>query len=219
MKKKLLYRAVEWVTLVLPLSVYLLVMAFVFNIKADVYVNGELAQVEVVRHFENNYIVALDDEVTFRGQVEKVGDTYGLYINDTMIVKFKDGYFTYSDEWQNVKDKEIKAQASAKIPFSTAVSIFAIVIVGLVVFNKMQFQKKYPRVATFLALFFGTLILLGIHLIIGEILYVFVIATISWLAYMIEHAIFENNLTQEQGKKATSELTNVLSNVLDGLKK
>lgn len=221
MKKKWIYKIVQIVTLTLPMTVYLLVMALIFNVRADAFVGGTTDQVEVVTVDESTYIVALVDDVTFNGQVEKVGDTYGLFIDEDTIVKFNDGYFTFSGEWVNVKDQKTQEQQESKglkISFSTAVSIFAIVIVTLIVFNKMQFQKKFPRLATLIALAVGTFILFGIHSVIGEILYVFVIATLSWGAYTIEELIFNNILTEEEGKKATSQLTSAVAQAIKEFK-
>lgn len=220
MKKKWVYKLIEILTLVLPMSVYLLVSALIFNIQPDIIVGGTTEQVEVVLVNESQYIIALDDDVTFNGQVEKIGESYGLFLGDDYIVKFDNGYFTFSEQWDNVKDKGSQEQESkgGKISFTTAVSIFAIVIVALIIFNKMQFQKKYPRLATLLALVVGTLILTGIHFIIDNILYVFIVATLSWAAYTIEHLVFKNMITTAQGEKATSELTAILNEALKGIK-
>lgn len=220
MKKKWIYKLIQLLTLTLPISVFLVISALVYKVQPDIIVGGTTEQVEVVRVGESDYIIALEDEVTFNGQVEKIGESYGLFLGEDYIVKFDNGYFVFNEEWTNLKDikGEDKETKGLKISFSFIVSVFAILIVALIIFNKMGFQKKFPRLATLIALSVGTLILFGIHTIIDNILYVFVVATLSWGAYTIEELIFKNLLTQEQGKKATSELTSILNEAIKGIK-
>lgn len=78
----------------------------------------------------------------------------------------------------------------------------------------MQWHKTYPRLATFIALLTGTVILTIIKSIVGDIQYVFLIATTSWGMYCLEYLYYTNKITSKQLAKTQSTLVSELENRL-----
>ncbi len=230
MKPKTIYNLISSLTLILPISVYMILMATVFQIKADAVVGGKVEQVEVLKDDNFLYAHALTEEVTFNGLVVQHEGVMALRFDTEDIIKFKDGYFQFKldytdkkitepiDTWVDVKMFEMKKQMSYKLPLSVIFSIVGALIVAAVISNKMQWHKKHPRLATFLALLTGTVILWLINSFIGSVLGVFAVATASFGLYYIEWLAYQNKIKEKDSEKAKSELTSILEDALRGLK-
>lgn len=216
MKKKTLFNLLAIATLTLPLTVYTFLMATFFRIKPDATVHGKIVETETIEVEEKYYIIALEDYVTFDGQVEKVGDTWGLRFHLEDIVKYKDGFFRYTQKegeelkWHDVSRLTFEKELSYKIPLSIIITAVGVLIVALIVSKKMEWHKKKPRLAVLLALITGTMVLLGLNAIISNLLWVFVIATLSWGLYYIEYLIYENKIASKDAEDEMSELTRAL---------
>lgn len=216
MKKKFWINVLYAVTLVAPISIYILLMATVFRIEANSFVYGTTSQVEVVEQDEQNYIVALVDEVSFSGKVEKVGETYGLFLADDDTVKFDNGYFKWTANesgvfhWKDIKLLSFEKELSYKVPLSLMVIILGVLIVTLVISKKMNWQKDKPRLAVFVSLLAGTAVLAILNFVIGDLLGVFIIATLSWGAFTIEYEIAAGNVDNKKGEKAGQALTDLI---------
>lgn len=229
MKKKW-YNLLTSLTLILPMSVYMILMATVFQIKADAVVGGKTEQVEVLKDDEFLYAHALADEVTFNGLVVQHEGALALKFSEDDIIKFKNGFFQFKldytdkktpepiDTWVDVKAFEMKKQLSYKLPLSVIFSIVGAAIVALVISKKMQWHRKHPRLATLLALLTGTLLLWLINSFVGSILGVFAVATVSFGIYYIEWLIQQNKVKEQDTEKVKSELTSILEDALRGLK-
>lgn len=219
MKKKW-YNLLVALTFILPMSVYLVLVATVFQIKTDAIVYGKTEQVEVVEDMYL-YAYALTEDVSFNGKVVYKDGDYALKFELDEIIKFDNGYFRYDLDditWVDVKLFELQQARGYKIPLAIIFSGLGAVIVGLVISNKMQWHKKKPRLATFLALLTGTLVLLVLNTIIGSILGVFAVATASFGLYCIEYLVQSGKLQAEDTKKVSNELTNLLEDTIRKLK-
>lgn len=219
MKNKLIYRILVGLTFVLPISIYLIVMAASFKIYSHASFGVNHNEVTVVERFENEYILLDENVETFNGKFTTINGEQLVLIHDETIYQFNDGYFVFENgAWSEYTVAEIKEAQGWKIPTAVAISLVGIVLVVLVISKKMRFHVKFPRAATLLALIFGTIILGVINLIVGNLLEVFMITTFTWAAYMIEYAIYNGFLTEQQGKKVKNELDGRLDDALEGLK-
>lgn len=228
MKKKW-YNLLVGITLTLPMSIYLILVATVFQVKADYFIYGTIEQVMVVED-DFLYAHALVEDVRFNGNVEWHDGEYALKFTQDDIVKIDKGFYQYKTDyeikkdeplftgWVNVKLFEMKKQQSYKIPLAVVFSLLGVLIAALVISGKMQWQKKKPRLATFLALLTGTLILLVLNTMIGSILGVFGVATASFGLYCIEYLIQNSKITEKDSARAKSELENILQETMRNLK-
>lgn len=229
MKKKW-YNLLVGITFALPMTVYLFLMATLWQVKADAVVVGNTNQVEVQREDDFLYAHPLANEVSFKGEVVFHGGVYALKFQEDDIIKFKDGYYQYKlnyrptptdpirNEWVDVKVYLLQKEQSYKIPVTFFIALFGIVIVGLVISNKMQWHRKKPRLATFLALLSGTLVLLILNSIIGSILGIFAVATASFGVYCIEYLIQQNKLDAAKGTKIKNDLESILDEAIRKIK-
>lgn len=219
MKKKLIYKIISGLTLVLPLSVYLIIMATVFRISHHARIYANHNEVTLVERMHSQYILVDESIEEFSARGQYYNGEVLISIAENEIFLFNDGYFTLiNDKWADADEAKQKEDTSWKIPFTVFVSLGGIVIVGLVISGKMEFHKKFPRVATLISLILGTLILSGISAIVKNLADVFLIATLSWAVYMIEHAIYKGVVSGEKVKEIKSVLDNELDDALKGLK-
>ena len=193
MKKKW-YNLLVGITLILPMSVYMILSATIFQLKADYFIHGETAQVAVVED-DFLYAHALVEDVRFDGVMVWHNGEYALQFTQDDIIKFDKGFYQYKIDyqakenqplitgWVDVKVFEMQKQQAYKIPLTVIFSIVGALFAALVISGKMQWQRKKPRLATFLALLTGTLILLILNTIIGSILGVFAVITASFGIY------------------------------------
>ena len=77
MKKKW-YNLIVALTFILPMSVYMVLVATVFQIKADAIVGGKTEQVEVLQDEDIFFAHALAEEVTFNGVVVQHNGEFAL---------------------------------------------------------------------------------------------------------------------------------------------
>lgn len=230
MKPKTIYNLISSLTLILPMGVYMILMATVFQIQADAVVGGKTEQVEVLKDEDFLYAHPLTEDVTLNGLVVNHEGTAALKFDTEDIIKFKDGYFQFKldyqknktdepiDTWVDVKAFEMKKQMSYKIPLSVIFSIIGALMVGMIISKKMQWHRKHPRLATFLALLTGTLLLWLINQFIGSVLGVFAVATLSFGIYYIEWLVYNNKIKEKDAGKAQSDLTKALDDYIRGMK-
>lgn len=117
-----------------------------------------------------------------------------------------------------IQVSNINKETGNKLSIAFVSSAVAILVVVLIITKKMMFHKKYPRLATFIALLLGTVILGVINAIIGSMFTVFIVATISWGAYCIEYTYYTNKNKNEISEKKTSSLLSELERTLNDYK-
>lgn len=193
-----LYKVISFLTLILPLPVYLFIMATVFSIKADYVVkNVDFDAVNVVYYDTHSFIWVDDETAVIDGIVKFDSDVgaWGVEVFESDILKVGKKYYGLDKgELKDIEIKVFKQEKKTKIPFVIFVSIFGVLIVALVISKKMQWQKKYPRIAVMLSLLVGTIILYAIDMVVGGLLGVFLVATITWGVYLIEYGINQGKI-------------------------
>jgi hypothetical protein len=206
----------------IPLPLYLFLSATLFNITPTHKITGaKIDEINLIVQEDEGFIYTDNQEAIMSGNVayNEVLAKYGFYIDETSIIQVGFKYYgMVLEENQyvltDIKTMEIQRQQQYKLPLSFFISIASILIVILVVQGKMQWRKTYPRLATFIALLTGTVILTIIKSIVGDIQYVFLIATTSWGMYCLEYLYYTNKITSKQLAKTQSTLVSELENRL-----
>jgi len=214
MKKKTLYKIITTITLLVPLPLYLFLSATLFNISADVTYKGVDSADLIVT---DTYIYTDSEDVLYEGVFAYEDNEYVFYYDIDSIVRVDDGYFSVEDgALVDIKELAVREEMGYKLPMAFFISAVGVGIVFLVVSGKMQWYKDYPRISALVALVTGTLVLLVIDTIVSNLFGVFLIASISWALYCLEYWINNNFITEEEGKKAESDLVNSLKDALGG---
>ena len=218
-KASRIYKIISALTLLLPVSVYLFVSSLITRIEYDYEVNVKMDELSVVELEQEAFIYDTTTKALINGVVRYNDDlaTYGIYLDADTVLKAKDGYYTYTQDkdgkWQiiDVKANKINIQRGWKIPLSFVISAMSVFIVLLVISGKMNLQKEHPRLAVLISLIAGTLILAVINTIVGNLLGVFIVASISWGLYYLEW-LWKNN------KITTKDKTNIEASLLREIK-
>lgn len=225
-KGKSIYKIITIITLALPLPIYLFISATIFNINPDYIIeNIELEEmiVEEVEIEEETYYFAYTEnqDAIYNGTTLFKNGVYGFYLDADDVLKLDSGYYSYNDEneeetlmFNDVKLLEKQTQTSYKIPLAFVISALGAGIVLMVINKKMEWYKKYPRVATLLALAMGTIILYIINIFASNILSVFLIATLSWGAYCVEYLVNKGIISSAKAEKIETDIISSLKEAL-----
>lgn len=210
---KPIHKLIYGITLGLPMIVYLLVSAIVFQVVPDYEIHVEdIEQVVVIGNF-----VGVKENAKLKGTFtyNEEYELWGFTATEESVILINKQLYTYEDtQLVEAKRKLIEKEQSWKIPLSVYISLGGGLIVALVIMGKMQIHKQYPRIATLIALGLGTAILGLINLLITNIFHVFLIATISWAIYLLEYSIIQRNINREKTKSTSDELENALRDAL-----
>ena len=215
-KSKLIYNIIKVVTLSLPMSLYLFLSATLFNINPDYEIRNITSESVIIEVVDDYTFIYTDDTTAiYQGVVVQYEGKYGFYMDGDDILKLKDGYFSMTDNvLTDIKVFEMKKQLQYALPLTFFISAFGVLVVALVISGKMQWHKKYPRVAVTVALVTGSVILLILDTFISNILNIFLIATASWLLYCIEYKVYTNSLNETQAAKSESDILTALKEAL-----
>ena len=219
--KKLIYKITTAITLFVPLPLYLFLMATLFNITPDYIIYTEIENVEVLEHKGENYFLTTKNNASMNGLVGYIDGKYGIIIDEEDIIKIGGNYYSYVlnkeevRELTDIKKFEVKKQQSYKIPLSFFISLFAVLVVVLIIQGKMNWHKKHPRIAALVALLTGTVILFILNSIIGNILGVFAVATASWAVYCLEYSFNQSTLDEKDKANKESEILRALKGLIE----
>ncbi len=204
------YKIIVALTFLLPISSYLLYSAFTgqtydATIKTDNTIN--------VLNYDDGFVVFSEDAI-YNGYMIPYDDSYALYVDEGDIVKIGREYFTIHDGlWKNIDD--IPPTMEEQNDTVTAViTIIGIIIVILIIGGKMDLLKSHPRASAMFSLLLGTLILWAINSIVSNLLNVFIVATVTWAAYLIEYGIHQGKIDQLKGNKIESDIVSSLKELL-----
>lgn len=190
------------ITLILPLSVYLFVISAINNVEVDYHIKYKDETYEKYTLDDGSGVFIKDDFGNIDWVVGKLTynkhfNAYGFLIKEEEVVRMNRDYFIVKkidDKLQLTavvkSDEMVKKTKDMGLAF--IVGLIGVGIIVLVVSGKMQWQKQYPIIATLIALIVGTVILLFINTIVGSLLNVFMIFTLSWGAFTIEYYVFKN---------------------------
>ncbi len=221
-KSKLIYKLVTGITLFVPLPLYLFLTATLFSITPDYIIYTEIDNVEVIEYVrEKNvtYFITTTNNASMHGLVEYIDGRYGIVIDSKDIIKIGSNYYSYilhEEKMQlvDIKQFEIQKQQSYKIPISFFISLFGVLLVFLIIQNKMQWYKKRPRLAAFVALLTGTVVLYILNTVISNILGVFLIATASWGLYCLEYLFNKGFIEDKQKDEVKNDILQALEAAL-----
>lgn len=217
-KANLIYKIITIITLVVPLPVYMFLSATLFNIIPDYTINNvDVSEVMTLELDEYTFIYTDNTEVIYDGVVVYNEGNYGFYVDEEDIIKIDNDFYSYNLEENGLIDIEkfeMQKQTSYKLPLTFFLSGFGVLIVVLVVQGKMQWYKKYPRLSAFVALLTGTVLLYILNTVIGNILNVFLIATISWAVYCLEYYAKNNLINTSVAEKESNDILSQLNTAL-----
>lgn len=220
-----LYKIITTLTLALPLPIYMFLSATLFSIKPDYRIdNALLSDLSIVVEQDNMYITSNNLSVMYEGLVVYITgqDKYGLVVDNDDIIKIDDGYYSCIlneqgvFELKDIKEFTIQKTQQYNLPIAFFISVLAVLIVFLIVQGKMKWHKKYPRVAVMVALVTGTVVLYLIDTIVGSMLNVFMVATVSWGGYLVEYLVAQGKMNDLTANKVEADLTTALKNALKG---
>lgn len=222
----IIYKVVRAITLAAPVPIYLFLMATLFNVTPDFIINEAEISDLTVHVAGDEYFIHTDKQTaTFKGEVGYNEDynVYGITVSSEDIIKVGRDYYSYIEnketgeyELTDIKRLEIQKQTGYKVPVVFFISAFGVMIVILVVQNKMQWHRTYPKAAVLVALATGTIVLYLLNAIIGGILGVFVVATASWGAFLLEELIYNGSISGDKQIEKSNEVLDALKKALEG---
>lgn len=192
------------------MTIYLFLSATLFNVNADITVKNATVSDLIINE---DFIYTNNENVVYNGSVTYYEGNYGFFVDEDTIIKTDDGYYNYKLEEFNAT--ELRKETSYKLPMAFLVSVFGVGIVLLVVNRKMQWYKQYPRIFVLVSLTMGTLTLLAIDVVVSNLLYVFLVATISWALYCVEYMVNQGLIDEKDAKKADSKLLDTLRDLVN----
>ena len=219
MKTKIIYA----LTMLLPMSAYLIIYSLLFSITPDLIIDDEIADLSVIT-YEDEYFIYGDIETQYIGGYVLYNEgVIGAVIDNDDIIKIGSGYYSYTQDEEGVlrlvdiKDIERQEQQGSKLPISFVISAFATGIVIMIIIGKFDGIKKQPYIAVLVSLWTVTGFLWLVSLIANNMLGVFVVASISWTMVIFEKLYHDGKLSQTDKNKADSETLKELTEAMKQL--
>lgn len=208
------YKIITFLTLALPLPIYLFLQATIFNIVPDVIIYAD-REVLSIEPYEDMYFISNTLETQYNGYTIYYNDMIGVVVDEKDVIKTLNGFVSIKDnELVMVERTLFQKEQSYRIPVVVFISLFGVLIVAMVILKKMDLMKQYPRVSVLISLITGTTVLYLLNTVIGGILGVFMVATISWVVYCFEYMIHHGIISREQSRKLEDELIKTLKEKL-----
>lgn len=215
-------------TVVLPTFVYLIINALFFSVTPDVtFHDVEITDLKVITQQDDTYFVYAEKvDYSVDGTLVRVlDDKLGVVIDKETIINIGFKYYNYDlvktenedgttleeMKFVNVKVELLKEKTSKTIPITIIIGMVGVAIASLIVFKKMHYALRYPRVSVLIALSIITGVLYLIDMVVGSLLSVFLVFTISWVIYMIEYAVLNGNVAEKEAQKFQSKLMQELA--------
>ncbi len=218
---KLLEKVIKSLTLILPIPIYLFIMATIYNIHEDVNIQAQFDTISVIHVEDEHFITSTDENAKYEGVVEINDGKVGVFIHDNYIIKINKDYYGYKynekeDTWalEDIKKFEIRKKQSYNIPLVVFISIAGGLMAAGIISGKMQLYKTKPRLATFIALLTTTVILYIINTFVANILGIFIVITATWGTYSLEYLYFDN---KDTGKKQEDKESELIRKLREGL--
>lgn len=232
-RSKIFYRIMTILTLILPIPTYLILNACIFSVEPDYQVvngditKGTIEEVVIPLKEEKEMILTylhIDKETEFKtaGSFTLKDNKIVICFNETTIFQLENGKFNriIKDEESSLYSFEdytgalFSEQLSTKLPLSIIVGIVAMLIIALIIGGKMDLLKKRPRLSVMVSLSLGTLILLMLETVVASMLGVFMVATATWGAYVLEYVIYNKDKIFK-AQPSESEVIKGLSDMLN----
>ena len=228
MKKKILFRTLSYSVLVLPMFIFLILSATIFNVKVKHFlvVNDEsLVDVYEVEDGEL-FVTTSEKEVLFVGVISyrEDYDSFGFYIGEGDVVKVNNKYFAgfVEESGEMVLQKFSpyklnKKENGWKIPTTLIFSVVGLVFVGLIFSGKLKFSRRYMKASILISLGIGVGVSALINALVNQIYLVFLISFISFALYLIVEKIYYLTEKEEGKMKKKSETLKYLDDILKHL--
>lgn len=217
-KQKLIYDIVKIAILSLPTVIVLFLQATILNINAEYEMINKELDYEIVQVDEDYFIYTDNADAIMIGEVTHYNGKWGFMLSGDEILKVNKNYLgivfneeTKEKSFENINAFALKKKQSVSIPITLVFSGIAVAIVVLVVLGKMKIAFDYPRTSVLVALILGTGILYVIDMLVASFFTVFLTATFSWGAYMIQYAVVQGKLGEKKAKEVDNELLKTLS--------
>lgn len=207
------YKIIKLLVLLLPISSFVLISAFTGQTYDGEIFTQNNAILEFYAYDEG--FVVFSEQADYSGYLVPYNDTYALYIESGDVIKVGHDYYTeHEGAFVNVDTlpPQVEKTSNAVISITT---VIAILVVALIIGGKMDLLKSHPKASVMVSLSLGTLILYGMSVVLGDILNVFVIATISWAMYLVVDLIEKGTLSNKEGEKIESALLTKLKEIIN----
>ena len=221
MKRKVFFNIFKIISLVVPITVYLMLSSFVAQPDYTIKV-VEVADLSVIVYDDDSYFIY--DTKAVKTAIYTVAspfnDEYGMIVDNGDLIKV--GWQLYE-----VKDLELvktnrfgfEKQLAYKIPLTLVISGLAVFIAIKVILGKMKFDKEKWRGFALISLGTIALVLTIIEFVISSALYTFYVIFGSFAVYYVLWKV-ENGLTSEEaGKKVITDTEALLESALKEIRK
>lgn len=218
--KAIIYKILTIITIVVPTGIYLFLSATLFNIKpTHIITLGKDAMPMVEQYPDRLFYYSPTHDVKYSGNIEynKEKRIYGIYLFDGEIIQVDKELFvierneeTKAIEMNEISKFKLQTKEGVSLPIAFIITGGGVLLVSLIVGGKMSWFKKHKRLGVLLSMAFGTAVLYGINLIVSNLFNVFLIFTISWGIYCIEHMIVKGFKDEDELGQLKDALDNVL---------
>lgn len=183
-KTKIFYKLGTFLAFAIPVPLYMLFLVFAYNVTPDYTINNvEISDISVVERDEG-YFIPLKENAVYDGIIafDDVLGVYGLYIKDGDIIKVDKKMYQYDDDFVVMNRSRIKKVNKYDIDWVVWISVFAILIVALIVGGKMTWMSA--KIGVLLSLAIGTIVLRFVNVIAENMFNVFLWSLVSWAIYL-----------------------------------
>lgn len=217
MKNKIIYA----LTMILPLSIYLLIYSLLFSITPDLIIEDDINDLSVIE-YKDDYFIHGDVETEFiGGYVVVYNGKIGAVIDNDDIIKVGRKYYSYTVDKEDGQLKlldvtkiEEQEEKSNSVPIWFVITAISTAIVAMIIIGKFDALKKRPYQSVAVTLWTVTGFLWLISFIATNMLGVFLVASISWTILLFERAWLNGKITEEEKNKVTSDTLKALKEAL-----
>jgi len=206
-------KIIQIATLILPLSVYLFLSATLFGVKPDLTIKEtpvEHINVTMIRDDEY-FLYGTLDTVYIGGVVSNRNGVIGALIDSDDVIKVGFKYYSYNEVdgvYGLYEQNVVNVEKGYKLPLAAMIVLVGIFVVALIYLKKLNHLKENPKLALLVTLWSLAISFYVLNEIVSNFANVFMIAAISWTAFLLEEKAF-----------ADKEKTNKVNSLLNDLEK
>lgn len=204
-------KIVQIATLILPLSVYLFLSATLFGVDPDLTVKEtpiEHINVTMIRDDEY-FLYGTMDTIYIGGVVSHRNGVIGALIDSDDVIKVGFKYYTYGQVdgvYGLYEQNVVEVEKGYKLPLAAMIVLIGIFIVALIYMKKLNYLKENPKLALLVTLWSLAISFYILNEIVSNFANVFMIAAVSWTAFLIEEKAFADKEKTNQANKLLNEL-------------
>lgn len=223
MNKSKLYYVMTSLTLFLPTIIYLILIAILADIHSDYYIKTAILGDVVIGDIGKTdewFVYSIDREATYHGVVHYNHNYYrpGFYITDEDFIRINNKFYEIqiidgNREFVDITFKIKERGTGYKIPFIVLIGGLGFLIGTSYISKKLEWYKKNKPLAALLGLSILTLVFWLIDMIVGGLLGVFTIFTISFAVYFMEYTIYNLKNRSDVRQEKVDELEKELETI------